>query len=47
MNVVRKQIEGPTWTIPYSKTKLQAVAELKYWSAWKKIQEEGKIDLEL
>ena len=47
MNIVRKQIEGLIRMIPYSETKLQVVKQLKYQSARKKIQKEGKIDLEL
>ena len=47
MNIVRKQIEGPTRNIPHSYAKLKVVTELKYQTARKKTEEREKIDIEL
>ena len=47
MNIVRKQIEGPTRRIPFSKTKIKTLAELNYQIGRKKLEIGRKIDREL
>ena len=47
MNIMKKQIEGPTRSILHSSTKSKAITEVKYWIARKKIAKGGKIDIEL
>ena len=47
MNIVRKQIEGPTRRILFSTIKIKILAELIYWIGRKKLEIGRKIYKEL